>query len=257
MNLFIIDNRGEKIMAKMNVNFISYTLKRAVDLTVVIPSVTIPECLDQTNLPTHKHDPFPVLYLLHGYGNNHATWTGYSNVELYAEERQIAVVMLSAENKFYCDHGGEDNYFTFVSKELPEFIQNTFPVSSRKEDTYICGLSMGGYGSLIHGLSHPENFGAIGSLSGAVSVGKEDEVEVYPLLKQEHLPPLYIACGKEDFLYEKNVELVNYLKEHHIEHTADFVEDYTHEWRFWDLEVEKFMDWLPRQDAYASKKRKV
>ena len=90
-------------MAKFTCNFISYTLKRTVDITVIIPSVTIPESMGMTlaegKKPRHqKADKYPVLYLLHGMGNNHAQWTGYTNVELFAEERNMAVVMLSAEN---------------------------------------------------------------------------------------------------------------------------------------------------------------
>ena len=94
-------------MAKFTCNFISYTLKRTVDITVVIPTVTIPESMGLSE--SRKHTPkekFPVLYLFHGMGNNHATWTGYTNVEMYAEERQIAVVNISAENKSYVKVGG-------------------------------------------------------------------------------------------------------------------------------------------------------
>ena len=62
--------------------------------------------------------------------------------ELYAEERQIAVVMISGENKKYIDQD-EDLFVDFIENELPEFITQVFPVSTRKEDTYIAGLSMG------------------------------------------------------------------------------------------------------------------
>ena len=130
-------------MAKLTCNFLSYTLHRAVDITVIVPSICFPEMMAPN--PSHaKAEKYPVLYLLHGYGNNHATWNGYTSVELYAEERNIAVVMLSAENKSYINHGGDDNYFDFISHELPEFVQSMFPVSSRPQDTYIAGLSMGG-----------------------------------------------------------------------------------------------------------------
>lgn len=249
-------------MAKMTCNFISYTLRRAVDITVIIPSVTIPESLIDKENCTHNHEPYPVLYLLHGYGNNHATWSGYSNVELYAEERQIAVVMLSAENKFYANHGNDDNYFDFVSKELPEFINATFPVSTRKEDTYIAGLSMGGFGALYHGLSHPERFAAIGSFSGAVN--RQDNEGISPeLLIKKHLkentpiPPLYISIGKQDFLLDVNEQFIDMIDDLKLEYTSAIIDGYTHEWRFWDMEVEKFLDWIPRTDAYADKKRKV
>ena len=92
-------------MAKFVCNVISYTLKRTVDITVIVPTPTIPQSLSRnrdavkcTHTPKQK---YPVLYLLHGMGNNHATWTGYTNVEMYAEERNIAVVNISGENKAY------------------------------------------------------------------------------------------------------------------------------------------------------------
>ena len=103
-------------MAKFQCNVISYVLQRTVDITVVVPSTTIPESMDPSLTATHVvKDKYPVLYLLHGYGNNHATWSGYTNVEMFAEERNIAVVMLSGENKFYRDMPGGDRFFEFVS----------------------------------------------------------------------------------------------------------------------------------------------
>lgn len=251
-------------MAKFNCNFISYTLKRAVDLTIIIPSVTIPESLmSDKQKPTHcKKEKYPVLYLLHGYGNNHATWCGYSNIELYAEERQIAVVMLSAENKAYSNHGKEDQYFDFVSHELPEFVENMFPISLKKEETYIAGLSMGGYGALIHGLTCPERFKAIGSFSGAVegmdpSMIKPRELMNTLLKENKMIPDLYIACGTDDFLYQSNLDFLEFLKENKVKVTSDLVEGYTHEWRFWDKEVELFLDWIERNDIYSKAVRKV
>ena len=59
-------------MALFHVGFISYTLRREVDINVVIPTCTIPEAMGMNGAPTHKHKaPFPVLYLLHGFGNNY------------------------------------------------------------------------------------------------------------------------------------------------------------------------------------------
>ena len=144
-------------MARSVTNFYSYVLNRAVDISVVVPSVTCPESLGLTGeTPSHQLPaPFPVLYLLHGFGNNHAQWMGYSNVEMYAEERRIAVVTMSAENKGYAKVGGDD-FKRFVDVELPEFVTNYFPVSAKPEETYIAGLSMGGFGALYHGLAHPE-----------------------------------------------------------------------------------------------------
>lgn len=253
-------------MARFEVKYISKTLFRSVELTVIIPSPSIPEALGVADRQASYEieNPYPVLYLLHGLGNNHSDWTSYSNIELFAEEQSMAVVMMSAENKFYRKNGDGDDFFTFLSEELPVFIKNMFPVSDRPEDTYIAGLSMGGYGAIIHGLNHPERFAAIGAFSAAI--GMEDEYKTGPLKdgpfdpyglvrKNERecksIPPIYFACGMQDMLWEK----VNCYKDFMIEHGLNVtwipVDGFRHEWRFWNLQIEKFLEWLPRTDAYA------
>lgn len=267
-------------MAKIVCNVISYVLKRTVDITVVIPTPTIPEAA----LHDHVEDPcthtpkakYPVLYLLHGRGNNHATWTGYTNVELYAEERQIAVVNISAEDKRYTDYG-IDHFFTFMSQELPDFICGMFPISSRPEDTYIAGLSMGGYGTFIHGLNAPDRFAAIGGLSPSVKrvpPGADlypvrdygfNEPQYDPDMLAENLaaagrafPKIYMACGEKDPGFEVIKEYRDKLIRLGADVTWDQLPQYGHEWRFWDIEIEKFLDWIPRTDYYANMgKRKM
>jgi putative tributyrin esterase len=258
-------------MARFSCNLISYTLRRTVDITVVVPSVTIPESMGfppgSETKPTHtKADKYPVLYLLHGYGNNHATWHGYTRIELFAEERNIAVVMFGTENKFYLNHGGDDNYYDFIQQELPDFIRGMFPVSPRPEDTYIAGLSMGGFGALVHGFSNPEKYAAIGAFSAAVSIdlsrmgpsfqGLSDTYDPLGNAKKRKaegrkLPGIYIACGEKDFLYEANSKFKDDLIALGEDPVWTSLPDYSHEWRFWDIQVEKFLDWIPRSDPYA------
>ena len=275
-------------MAKFTCNFISYTLGRAVDITVIIPTPTIPESTRRANSASpcmHTPEtPYPVLYLLHGMGNNHATWTGYSNVELFAEERQIAVVNLSAENKGYVPKG-KDDYFKFVSEELPDFVGSMFPISKRPEDTYLAGLSMGGYGTLIHGLNFPERYAAIGTFSGAVMlpperlIGNPDKMkeaaqsgvqtaepdtdprfDPYALVDKlltegRKLPKIYMACGDKDFLYQNNLKFRDYLRSVGADLTWEELEDYGHEWRFWNIEIERFLNWIPRTDSHVEKRK--
>ena len=144
-------------MAKLVCNFISYALKRTVDITVVLPSVTIPEAMqlpmpgkENPVPPTHEvKEKYPVLYLLHGMGNNHAQWTGYTNVEMFAEERNMAVVMISGENKFYHDSLDGEPFFDFVAKEVPEFVTNYFPISAEPEHSYIAFLIRNGLQRLV------------------------------------------------------------------------------------------------------------
>lgn len=244
-------------MAKIQCNVISYTLMRTVDIDVILPTVTIPESMINKGKIHHDyHKKFPVLYLLHGFGNNHAQWCGYTNVELYAEERQIAVVMISGENKKNIDQD-EDLFADFIENELPEFITQVFPVSTRKEDTYIAGLSMGGFGALYHGLSHPEKYSAIGAFSPGIEM-QGNPIDLYEVLDQcQHEIPIYMACGDKDFLYDTNVQFVKSLKEKKMSLTWLSVPGYEHEWRFWDKCIEEFLDWIQRSDAYANAKRKI
>lgn len=258
-------------MAKTVTNFYSYVLDRAVDITVVLPSVTCPESLGLTGTPASHilKEKFPVLYLLHGFGNNHVQWTGYTNVEMYAEERRIAVVNISAENKAYSKVGGDD-FKTFVEEELPEFVTNYFPISTKPEDTYIAGLSMGGYGAFLHGLTHPEKYHAIGAFSAGVHInpktfalnpigeqGEPDpEYNLHVLaqkLKEEGktFPKIYDSCGDQDFLLEPNLAFAEELKKLGADVTWKVGAGFGHEWRFWDRQVEQFLDWLPREDYYA------
>ena len=282
-------------MAKFTCNFISYTFKRTVDITVVIPSVTIPESMGlvanaeitddhggdfsalmgQGPKARHTKDAkYPVLYLFHGMGNNHAQWTGYTNVELYAEERNIAVVMISAENKSYVNMGG-DAFYDFIEEELPDFVCGMFPISRRPEDTYIAGLSMGGFGTLVHALSHPEKYAALGAFSAAIQLNPSSlsggpDTGIIPDYDPETLadrliaagtafPKTYIACGAKDFLYEANKAFCRKLVDAGVDVTWDELPEYGHEWRFWNIEVEKFLIFIEsvRTDAYAGSKRQV
>lgn len=62
---------------------------------------------------------------------------------------------------------------------------------------------------------------------------------------------MFLCIGKGDFLYEDVNAFHKYLVKNGAEHYYEEVEGYEHEWGFWDLELPKFLDWLPRTDAYA------
>lgn len=277
-------------MAKFTCNFISRVLKHTVDLTVVVPSMTIPESIalsgglkgpqgrQLTGFGTPKYTNyvgkprFPVLYLFHGMGNNHATWTGYTNAELYAEERNLALVMLSAENKSYINTASGDRYFDFIQEELMDFVCGMFPVSQRREDTFLAGLSMGGYGALVHSLNRPERYGGVGVFSAAIDLNpfllcREENLPLPPeyqpreLLRRAKetkpsLPPYYFACGELDDSFEANRAFMEEFRETGTPVTWSQLPGYAHEWRFWDRELELFMDWLPRTDTYAQEGRR-
>ena len=262
-------------MANFHCNVISYTLRRTVDINVIIPTPTCPDAVGWGPKPA-RHTPdakYPLLYLFHGYGNNQLQWTSYTNIELFAEERQIAVVMIAAENKCYVNHP-KDRFFDFIEEELPDFMTGMFPVSGRKEDTYVAGLSMGGYGALMHGLSRSDRYQAIGAFSAAVGINPRrsdilDREDVQELLPEDDLykvaekavpngvPKIYMSCGETDTLLETDKKFYQYLKDLGADIIWSQTPGYGHMWRFWNEEIERFLDWIPRTDAYAGSKRQI
>ena len=246
-------------MATFDVNFTSYTLKRDVELKVIIPTMTILPVLAEPDKEfTHAiKEPYPVLYLLHGFANNRNSWFNYTSLPRYAEERRIAVVTVSGENKAYSKVGNDD-FFTFIGKELPDFIGSMFPISKKKEDTYIAGLSMGGFGTLYHALSAPERFCAIGPLSAGIHrPGTSERANLFELAEKDaaegkEFPKVYMACGRKDGLYDINVEFRDLLIKLGADVTWDEMPEYGHEWPFWDEEIKRFLDWLPRTDYYST-----
>ncbi len=273
-------------MALFQCNFISYTLVREVQINVILPTISCPESmgLGQNQKPSHAGKaPYPVLYLLHGFANNGTVWGRYTSVERYAEERQIAVVTISAENKGYRNQpgsgsgmmGGGDRHFDFLAYEVPEFVTANFNVSKRPEDTYIAGLSMGSMGALLHGLSMPERFRAVGAFSGPMMQMKmgltpeerakltdaDWDAMVSPeavelVQKAKKLPDFYVATGTLDNP-EASKAFARFLERSGAKVFTNFSREYGHEWQFWDESIKEFLDWLPRTDAYAGQKRKI
>ena len=161
-------------MALIQLNYVSNALQRTVPVQVILP---VDKLTPDGRLPAPKK--FKTLYLLHGYLGNYTDWVSGTRIQRWAEERDLAVVMPSGDNAFYVDRPVTgNNYGSFVGEELVEITRRMFPLSDKREDTFIGGLSMGGYGALRNGLKYHETFGAIISLSGVVemmSVPKEGD----------------------------------------------------------------------------------
>ena len=246
-------------MARIQVNFYSYALGHGVDIALTIPSLS--SC-DRRPDARSTHAPpakFPVLYLLHGHGNDYQCWTRYTSVERLAEERRIAIVTFNSGNKAYNNLPDGDNYFDFLNEELPDFVTGYFPISPRREDTYIAGLSMGGYGTLAHAYRCPERYCAYGAMSPAPSIRALWAVPDHPwgdlyakaiepieeaaarIREGATLPRGYICCGRQDFLYERVARFVEELGALGADFTWHPVDGYEHEWRYWDVEINNFL----------------
>ena len=209
---------------------------------------------------------WPVLYLLHGYYGDYTDWLYMSNISRYVEGKDLVVVMPDGANSYYTNHPNGLQYHDYIVKDLVKRIEETFPVAKTKDKRFIAGLSMGGFGALSIGLSHPEMFSKVIALSAVINIqhmrpsfNEGNRVykfetlfgedinntykDIYQLALNDHSQSLFIICGTEDFLYEDNKQFHEFLVNHHIEHT--YIEDEgNHNWEFWDKHIKTSLQFL-------------
>lgn len=111
-----------------------------------------------------------VLYLLHGLSDDASAWQRYTSIETLASAYGLVVVMPSVGRSFYSDQPNGQKYFTYLTEELPRYLAEVFNLDPRREDTFIAGCSMGGYGAIKAALLRPERYAAAGSFSGALGI---------------------------------------------------------------------------------------
>ncbi|OGS19165.1 MAG: esterase [Elusimicrobia bacterium RIFOXYA2_FULL_40_6] len=254
-------------MALIHCDFFSDALQISTSMYVILPQKAKKQIGMKSSAGGAKH---PVLYLLHGMSDDHTIWLRRTSIERFVAPLGIAVVMPAVNRSYYTDMAHGAKYWTFISKELPELARSFFPLSDKREDNFVAGLSMGGYGAFKLGLSFPDKFAAAASLSGAVDVEKryransngsmEDIFGAKPDFKKssnnlfflaEKLakskgpkPKLYQCCGTEDFLYKDNIAFRDHCKRLRLDHTYE-EEPGTHEWGFWDKKIQSVLKWLP------------
>jgi S-formylglutathione hydrolase FrmB len=167
------------------------------------------------------------------------------------------------------------NYYTYLSQELPQKLGKILPLSKKREETFVAGLSMGGYGAFKLALNQPERFASAASLSGAINMAehatskneagelyeefkwifgdlekvKNSKHDLFYLLKrlkgeQAEIPRLYQCCGTEDFLYQDNQKFRQFCRKNKIKLKYE-EEKAAHEWWYWDKKIQTVIEWLP------------
>lgn len=263
-------------MAVFDFNFYSESLGRYVSVSAILPTdgacvhpECIPECYDR---------PMKSIYLLSGYSGSYMDWVNYTQIVIFSYQYNVAVFMPAGENSFYInDKKRMANYEKFVAEELVDYTRKTFAeVSKRREDTYIGGISMGGFGALYLGMKYGHTFRKILAMSPAIvgyayteeknefldasisqdycegvfgtpqEVAKSDKnLEVlYQRCMNENipLPDIFLACGTEDFCLNQSRKLVQFLTEQQA--SFDYLETPgEHVWMIWNQYIQKGLDW--------------
>ena len=235
-------------MALMHAHFFSNVLGMCVQADVILPERTV----GQIGMEGTASDNYPTLYLLHGMSDDQTIWQRRTSIERYASEKGLAVVMPTTHLAWYTDTQYGMRYWTYISQELPEICRSFFKgMSTRREDTFAAGLSMGGYGAFKLGLRASETFSAVASLSGGLDVtglgGSENDLfYLAEKLKEsgKPLPKMYQWCGTEDFLYEDNLKMRDHLRKLGYDLTYEESPG-DHQWKYWDEKIQTVINWLP------------
>lgn len=259
-------------MAQISGSFYSKKLTRKVPFTAIIPTQTELELVHEKSKPEFNL-PKRTLYLLHGWSGSNEDWVFNSRIYELAREYNIAVILPSGENSFYLDHPNGEAYGQFIGEELVEVTRELFSLSSKREDTWIAGLSMGGYGALRNGFNYSKTFSKVAAFSSRILSKREapdreeleeniinkhikaiiksntladlsKENDIYDLaIKRAEEQELFIACGFEDFLYEENKAFHKFLLENKIPHEY-FESSGGHTWDFWNEYISKAVKWM-------------
>ncbi len=261
-------------MATGKLRFYSIAQAGQVNITYVIPN-DVPEMMTGDN--PHYKRPMKTLYLLHGFSGNESDWEYNGIAEDIAFNYNLAVIMISGGNSFYLDRKATGcQYCTYAGEEVVNYTRKLFGLSDKKEDTLIGGLSMGGFGALHTALTYPETFGGVVALSSALIIHQiagmksdaTDEMANYEYYKEvfgdltkveesdanpevlytrlkdsgKAIPPVYMAVGTEDFLYENNQVMRKFFEKNGAAFKYEEGPG-IHDWKFWNNYVTRGVEW--------------
>ena len=273
-------------MSLLTFNFESRYLKNNTQINVVLPD--LPRAQEPAEF-YRSGKKYKVLWLLHGTFGDYSDWIRKTRIEMYATEKDLVVVMPSALNSNYSNWDSSMmgfSMFDFLTEELMPLIYGWFPVSDRREDNFIAGLSMGGRGTIKYAVNHPDKFAAAAVLSAAPQdfslIGKSGNglldpnnprmkntlanaggVEAYvnsnenvwaiidKLAGTGTLPRLMFACGRDDGVYAHYSEFKKHAQEIGLDAEWFELDGYRHEWRFWDIAIQKALSFFGLDDDHG------
>ena len=256
-------------MAVFTLNFESQYLNGNTEVGVIMPDkprTTDPKAFYGSG------EKYRVLWLLHGTFGDYSDWIRKSMIELYACENDLVVVMPSALNSDYTNWdafaNGYGMYDYFVNELMP-LIYGWLPVSQKREDNFIAGLSMGGGGTLKFALTNPEKFAGAAILSSSPWKYDEDlkgdprqmarmknkignhgglqgmldsDDNLWRLCEEKagtDLPRMYFAIGGDDAGIERFKRFREHAGEIGFEAEFEVIPGFVHEWRVWDITIQR------------------
>jgi S-formylglutathione hydrolase FrmB len=222
---------------------------------------------------------YPVLYLLHGGGQDHTAFATRSWFRALAS-RDMIVVTPKVGDSWYVNSAADPKakYEDFVVKDLVEFVDSRYRTVASREGRAVAGVSMGAWGAMLLGLKHPQIFGAIGAFSAPFGISRQDpKMDMTSKTQQrfgvpdtpdrrdrdpstlaatiplDSVPMLYLACGNQDLFVADNRAFVQRLTTRKIPYEYREVSPLGHSWDLWDGQVVNFIDILSGRWSPASR----
>ncbi len=247
-------------MALIDLGIFSEALGIQTSVQVVIPQrSTVGEIGTANKVDEGK---FKTLYLLHGLSDDQTIWMRRTSIERYASELGICVVMPMGARSFYSDMKYGMKYYTYIAKELPAIIEDMFNVSNKREDRYIAGLSMGGYGAMKIALTEKGRYAAAIALSPVSDIRNDrfasdlglvfgetipESADIFYLASEhnsdEIKPKIYMTVGKDDFMYNDTVRLNSHFET--LNYDYKYIEtEGGHSWDVWDKTIQDGLAWI-------------
>jgi putative tributyrin esterase len=198
---------------------------------------------------------YPVVYLLHGGTQNHTAFPARRWFAKEVTRREMIVVMPHIPQVMYSTRGptATTGFEDFFVRDIVGYVDAHYRTVAARDSRAVGGLSMGGYGAVVAGLTHPDMFAIVGAFSGAFSGGREPALaSAVSALPADGAPYFYIACGIEDMVLPASREFVALLKARDLPHEYREVPG-GHTWDVWDPQTLAFLDTVTRRPGFGAR----
>ncbi|PAI44360.1 tributyrin esterase, partial [Staphylococcus aureus] len=213
--------------------------------------------------------PLKTLLLLHGLSFLKATYIIFTCIATYPNAHKLDMIIPNVDHSAYANMAYGHSYYDYIL-EVYDYVHQIFPLSKKRDDNFIAGHSMGGYGTIKFALTQGDKFAKAVPLSavfeaqnlmdlewndfskeaiiGNLSSVKGTEHDPYYLLdkavaEDKQIPKLLIMCGKQDFLYQDNLDFIDYLSRKNVPYQfEDGPGD--HDYAYWDQAIKRAITWM-------------
>jgi enterochelin esterase family protein len=195
-----------------------------------------------------KKAAYPVFYLLHGMGDNERGWStiGRANIildNLIAEKKAVPMIIVMPDGHAPRTEGVSNAFKEDLVNDIIPFVEANYRVRADAKNRALAGLSMGGFQTLDIGISRQDLFGWIGVFSGGINDTYEETHGRFLDSANDNLSLFWIGIGKTDFLFERNENLLQLLREKKVKHTFRLSEG-GHTWKNWRHYLHEFAQLL-------------